>query len=521
MTEKLQMLEIKKTIQAVVVCGTYNKAHLAVHHAVGTMTKIKQQAQAVGLEPVNLIGMSDDEIDKIIYGTKEPKRVMPDFAKVEELKAQNPKLTLISIHARYRKEYGVEKTYSYSRFCALRNLWLKKQPANKEAESNMFHWKGESMEADMSGDPLVWKDFQGEAHVSQLCVTTMTDSCAMYVEPVPDQSQKSWMTVIGHSYEYFNGVASKLVIDNAKPLVLKVTKNGSIVQDAIKVMCSHYGAEPWPCPPRSPKSKNRVEHSVWIAQKDIIAEKLLDGGWIAEDEADLKKQIRAKCDEINSRPMTGTNESRFDRLEQERPYLMPLPSEPFEVGEWRYARVDRRHCVKIRCDGNSRYSVPPEYVNKKVAVHLTGAHVTVYSTGDNQVIAKHDRCLDVNAPKTHLLPEHMTAKEKYSRLPKSACVDELTEKGLPQDLVEEYVDQAWENAKVGRRICKAAAKVCKEFNLKAVETAMRLCVRLRTPSSDKLRKYSRDNEARMAGAEEKENPDYTTPVHGNIRNNYK
>lgn len=513
------MTKIKETIQAMIMANSYADAHELVHASVGYMTKIAQGAASANLQLQDLLTLKDDELTLVIYGANAPKRVVPDFEQVDQDLAKNRKITLRMLHRRYKEQYG-DQAYSYSMYCLLYRQWQKLKPG--QAQSNIKFWDGERMEIDTSGDLLIWKDFTGKLHVGVLFVAAMSSSGAIYAEVFEDGKQPTRMLGTQHAWGYFGGVASKLVMDNAKPLVAKITKDGSGVQDAIKVMCSHYGAIPCPCPVRSPKSKSHVEYGVNLVQKDVIAEKLLDGGWVAEDLADLNRQIRPVIDEINRKKLTGSNESRFDKLEQEKPFLMPLPAEPFEIGEWRYVRVDARHCVKISCSGNlHRYSVPPGYVNKKVTVHLTGAYVTVYSGKDNQIIARHDRCYNDTGEKTHLLPEHMTEKEKYSRLSKASCVDALINKGLPQSVVIQFVDRAWADAKEGRRICKASEKVCKEFSVKSVSAAMQTCVENGTCTSERLRKHSLNNEMGMKQPDGQPNPDYQTPEHGNIRNNYR
>lgn len=79
--------------------------------------------------------------------------------------------------------------------------------------------------------------------------------------------------------------------------------------------------------------------------------------------------------------------SRFEIFrDEELPLLAPLPATPYELAEWKKATVQYNY--HIYCDV-MLYSVPFEYIQRKVDVRLTSKTVKVFY--NNNVIATHPR----------------------------------------------------------------------------------------------------------------------------------
>lgn len=77
-----------------------------------------------------------------------------------------------------------------------------------------------------------------------------------------------------------------------------------------------------------------------------------------------------------------------DALEQERPYLMPMPI-PFDGYVEVLARVSSTCLVTVQ---RNRYSVPCHLANHKVAAHLYPGRIEAYA--ENALVACHARLLD-------------------------------------------------------------------------------------------------------------------------------
>ena len=91
---------------------------------------------------------------------------------------------------------------------------------------------------------------------------------------------------------------------------------------------------------------------------------------------------------------------------EEKPLLRPLPKFPFEIAEWKTARVQFDYHV---ANDKKYYSVPYEYVGKDVDLRLTEDTIEVFYAGER--IASHPRAIPYG--KLHdTIPEHMPPEHR-------------------------------------------------------------------------------------------------------------
>jgi hypothetical protein len=117
-----------------------------------------------------------------------------------------------------------------------------------------------------------------------------------------------------------------------------------------------------------PKDKPKAEVSVPIAQRWVLAA-LRHQTFFAL--ADLNAAIRGRVDAINDRPMKAVGVSRrvlFTQLD--RPALRPLPTERYELAEWKPCRVNIDYHVEV---AHNFYSVPYQLVHAQVDTHARPA----------------------------------------------------------------------------------------------------------------------------------------------------
>ena len=89
---------------------------------------------------------------------------------------------------------------------------------------------------------------------------------------------------------------------------------------------------------------------------------------------------------FNHKPFQKKEGSRTAAFEEERPFLLPLPSAPFEMAIWKIATVQYNYHISV---DKQNYSVPYEYIKQKVDVRMTGRTVEVFFEGDR--VASHPR----------------------------------------------------------------------------------------------------------------------------------
>ena len=123
----------------------------------------------------------------------------------------------------------------------------------------------------------------------------------------------------------------------------------------------------------------------------------------------LNRAIREKLEQFNRRLFQKKEGSRLDLfLEDEKPLLSPLPATHFELSDWKTATVQFNYHISV--DG-MLYSVPYEYIKKKVDVKVTDTTIEIFYNHNR--IASHRR-LKGRPGQYSTITEHMAEDhQKY------------------------------------------------------------------------------------------------------------
>ena len=275
-----------------------------------------------------------------------------------------------------------EEPLMYSQFC----YHIQQDEQKHRATMHISRKPGEQVEVDWAGDPATVIDPDtGEILKAYVFVGVMTYSQYAYVEAFLDMKQKSWISAHVHMYEYFGGVAKILVPDNCKTAVVH---NGGWkdqqINETYQEMAEHYGTAIIPARVRTPKDKPNAEGTVGMISTWITAA-LRDEQFFSL--AELNRAIREKLELFNHRlfqKKTGSRISLF--LEEEKPFLTPLPAARFELADWKQATVQFNYHISIE---KMLYSVPYEYIKKKVDVRVTEQTIEIFY--NHSRIASHRR----------------------------------------------------------------------------------------------------------------------------------
>ena len=285
----------------------------------------------------------------------------------------------------------------YSQFC----YHIQQDEQKRRATMHINRKPGEQVEVDWAGDPAIIIDPDtGEIIKTYIFVGVMTYSQYAYVEAFLDMKQKSWINAHVHMYEFFGGVARILVPDNCKTAVVH---NGGWkdqqINEIYQELAEHYGTAIIPARVRTPKDKPNAEGTVGNISTWITAA-LRNEQFFSL--AELNRVIREKLELFNQKlfqKKEGSRRSLF--LEDEKPLLAPLPASRFELSDWKTATVQFNYHISV--DG-MLYSVPYEYIKKKVDVKVTDTTIEIFYNHNR--IASHRR-LKGRPGKYSTVTEHM------------------------------------------------------------------------------------------------------------------
>ena len=358
---------------------------LSVPCSRNTVAKILKRAQELDIS----WPLEDNQTDEVLEGLFYPKQCdrsqkrMPDYDYIHKELLRNgvSKKLLWTEYMEDCRANGNEPLM-YSQFC----YHIQQDEQKRRATMHIKRKPGEQVEVDWAGDPArIIDPDTGEILKAYIFVGVMTYSQYAYVEAFLDMKQKSWITAHVHMYEFFGGVARILVPDNCKTAVVHNGGwNDQQINETYQEMAEHYGTVIIPARVRTPKDKPNAEGTVGNISTWITAA-LRNEQFFSLTE--LNRAIIEKLEQFNQRLFQKKEGSRLDLfLEDEKPLLAPLPATRFELSDWKTAIVQFNYHISV--DG-MLYSVPYEYIKKKVDVKVTDTTFEIFYNHNR--IASHRR----------------------------------------------------------------------------------------------------------------------------------
>jgi len=228
-------------------------------------------------------------------------------------------------------------------------------------------------------------------------------------------------------------------------------------------MSEHYGTAIIPARPRKPKDKAFVEGSVGGVTTWILAA-LRNQQFLSLRE--LNKAIQDKLYAFNHKSFQKKEGSRADAFEEERVFLLPLPSTPFELSSWKVATVQYNYHVSVE---RMNYSVPYEYIKQQVQIRLTRSAVEIFFGGNR--IASHPRLYgrpnQYSTNEEHMPPEH----QKYLEWTGERFLRWAGQIGENTTAVVRLFLTAYQVEQQGYKSCMALLKLADKYTAERLEAA--------------------------------------------------
>jgi len=228
------------------------------------------------------------------------------------------------------------------------------------------------------GQRRVWI---GAQHVAaHVFVFTLGYSRRLYATAFPHERLDAVLAGHEQAFEHFGGVPLQIVVDNAKPVVLERTRDGTVWHPVYADFAAYYGFSPWAHWPYRPQTKGKVESNIGYVKKNALAGKRF-GSW-----SHLNAWLLEWATTVADVRVHGTtHEPPMARFAAER--LTPLGSRPRYVRERVKLRIVPADALVAI--GASRYSVPVRYVGTQVKLRETTTGYEILH--QDTVIARHPR----------------------------------------------------------------------------------------------------------------------------------
>ena len=296
---------------------------------------------------------------------------LPDFAEVEKQMNSRKNMTLVFLWGRYKNRCMAEekKFYSYRQFCDRYMSW-------REENYETLHFNavsGEKMEVDFAGKTFFMINrLTGELSTIVVFVAVLPYSQYIYAEGMLSTKEPQWIEVNNHALRFFGGVPAIVICDNCKQAV---TVNKDWIEPELNKdyaeWAEHNGTVILPAKVRRPKFKSSVENSVGILEKGFFHD-LEERQYFSLEQ--FNADLWEKLDELNEQNLKNRDYSRYDRWQEEKGELMPLPSTFYHYMERKEAKVSSDFHVRF---DNAYYSVPRQYVHKRVLVKATATQIQI------------------------------------------------------------------------------------------------------------------------------------------------
>ena len=270
---------------------------------------------------------------------------------------------------------------------------------------HMTHKSGDKMYIDYAGKtlPVVDKE-NGEITQVQFYVAILGASQYTYAEASPSQKKEDFILSTENALHYFNGVPAAIVPDNLKSAVKKSSRYEPVINEAFLDFAEHYGTTILPARVYKPRDKSLAEGIVKILYQRIypvLRKKTF------HSISDLNEAIWEELEVHNNRKLTGRPFSRAQLFkEDEQKNLSPLAVQRFEIKQISQATVMQNGHVYLSTDKHY-YSVPFQYIRKKVKIMYTSNNVEIYYKYNRIALHKRNyKPFNYTTVKEHLASTH-------------------------------------------------------------------------------------------------------------------
>jgi len=345
---------------------------------------------------------SDQQLSKIVQTPKPSNPTQISLAHPHEKRIKawvNQGVQVTTIFQTLVEQFGFTGSYS-----SVRRKVQKIRDKSPKASCILDFAPGEAAQVDFGTGPIIIDVFTGEVIKTWIFVMALCFSRHMYAEIVTDQKVGTWLACHRRAFEFFNGVVSKLIIDNPKCAITRACYRDPQVQRSYSELAEGYGFIISPCPPRDPKKKGRVESGVKYVKNNFIPLRKF------RTLVDANEQLTNWVMQTAGNRTHGTTHQKPLTLfaETEKHLLKPLPDVPVQIATWTKVKVHGNCHVQFE---KAYYSAPFRLVRQKLWLKATETTISLYH--DLKLVATHPRQKQAGQRSTveeHMPPEALAYK---------------------------------------------------------------------------------------------------------------
>ena len=196
-------------------------------------------------------------------------------------------------------------------------------------------------------------------------------------------SARIWAELHERAFRRFGGATRIVVHDNLREGVLVPDIYDPTLNPLYRDVLAHYGAVAMPCRVQDPDRKGKVESGVGHAQRTPL--KGLRFESLEEAQAYLDRWEERWAD---TRIHGTTKRQVAAMFAEEKPFLLPLPVEPFRYYQYGERIVHLDGCVEVEA---AYYGAPPGWIGRVLRVQWDELYVRLLDPKTGQLLREHVR----------------------------------------------------------------------------------------------------------------------------------
>src|ERR1700734_2852863 len=211
-------------------------------------------------------------------------------------------------------------------------------------------------------------------------------------------SSRIWAELHETAFRRLGGATRVVVLDNLREGVLTPDIYDATLNPLYRDVLAHYGVTALPCRVRDPDRKGKVESGVGHAQKTPLKGKKFES--LEEAQAYLDRWEEHWAD---TRIHGRTKRQVAAMFAEEKPFLQPLPLEPFLYYQHGKRTVHVDGCVEVDA---AYYGAPPGWIGRDVNVQWDSMFVRLLDPKTGVLLREHlggkrgaHRIRDVDRPR--------------------------------------------------------------------------------------------------------------------------